>query len=269
MRTNGEIEMYARRFVFVLLDPSYRGGDIDYADLAKYGGLKPVSDVLELVGFKTASLAVGELTALPKSGHGYARVLLNPNCPLRANNLDGTGHEEATMLLEDIFSAVSAWKDRQETKCTEDLVQEVAFKIESFMPLPLIKLTLNGDYLSEEFPTNPRDHTKDSDPVKYFPYATGRHRPYCQGVLKVQETTEQVSVILCYICGLRVEFPKQVNTYGELREYFESKLVRETEQDAVAKKTAAAIQFPPGVKDWRDLYLYMQEEPVPGAFCQD
>lgn len=269
MRTNGEIEMYARRFVFVLLNQRSRSGNVDYVDLTKNGGLKSVSDVLGLVGFKTASLALGELTALPKSGHGYARVLLNPNCPFRANNLDGTGQEEATMLLEDIFSAVSAWKDRQETKCTEDLVQEVASKIESFMPLPLIKLTLNGDYLSEEFPTNPRDHTKDSDPVKNFPYATGRHRPYCQGVLKVQETTEQVSVILCYICGLRVEFPKQVNTYGELREYFESKLVRELEKDVVTENAAPAVQFPAGVKNWRDLYRYMQEDPVPGAFCQD
>jgi len=47
---------------------------------------------------------------------------------------------------------------------------------------------------------------------------------FCQGWMDRHQTTEEHNCIICRSCYLRVVFPKEIATYGELREYLRKKL---------------------------------------------
>jgi hypothetical protein len=67
-------------------------------------------------------------------------------------------------------------------------------------------------------------HTKDEDKIGS---TVGVHT-YCNGFVDMKRTSLTHNVLYCRSCSLRVVFPIEIKTYGELREHIGSQLNQPT-----------------------------------------
>ncbi len=110
--------------------------------------------------------------------------------------------------------------DRNESR--EKLVGAIALEIERSVPLEPVQLTSEGDLLGEyppgllgfgyEYFVN---HTRDDHSLNT---CVGVHL-HCDSWMDRRRTTATHDAIICKVCRLRVLFPKEIKTYGELRKF--------------------------------------------------
>lgn len=97
----------------------------------------------------------------------------------------------------------------------EKAIETVRLEIERSIPLQPIQLTHEGDmmleYLREGYSV---DHTRDSHELVS---CVGIHA-YCRGYVDRRRATKSRDALLCRSCYLRVLFPLEIKTYGELRQ---------------------------------------------------
>lgn len=79
-------------------------------------------------------------------------------------------------------------------------------------PFTPVQLTLEGDSLDEP-PSNYHRHYTDNLPLGA---CTGVHA-FCNGWLYRRAATATHDAIVCQACCMRVLFPKEVSTIGDLR----------------------------------------------------
>ena len=109
-------------------------------------------------------------------------------------------------------------------KDREELIKFVQAEIERSIPLEPIQLTPEGDFLLE-YPPNLTpgflvDHTRDDHRLNS---CVGVHK-YCGSWMDRHGATATHDAISCRGCRLRVLFPKEVKTYGELRQTLAAKI---------------------------------------------
>ena len=100
------------------------------------------------------------------------------------------------------------------------LLRKIIKKIAQSVPFEPIQLTIEGDYL-QECPSssekiNPRfmlDHTRDNHTLDS---RIGMHK-YCNSWMDRNHATATHDAIICRGCHIRILFPKEVKTYGDLR----------------------------------------------------
>lgn len=86
-----------------------------------------------------------------------------------------------------------------------------------------IRLTKENNYLLEYPSPMLNEHTADKDKLSC---CIGLHKT-CIGWVDIRKTTPTHNVILCRACGLRITIPNDVKTYGDLRKYINTKLLKE------------------------------------------
>jgi len=104
----------------------------------------------------------------------------------------------------------------------QELIDMMVREIEQSVPLQPIQLTQEGDLLGEY----PPDRSGFGSPVSVHKRDTntmsscvGIHK-YCNGWMDRKRANLTHDVLLCRSCFLRVSFPEDVKTYGDLRKVF-------------------------------------------------
>ena len=134
-------------------------------------------------------------------------------CPLVFLHADENGHlqdhEKATYWLECIFQLILGWQQDN-----NQLVERVDSEFERSKPLDPIPLG-NGNFLCEYPPSDSGlvDHSRDHNDMGH---SAGTHR-YCGGYMDRHRATKKEDSLSCRKCHLRVQFPREIKTYGELR----------------------------------------------------
>ncbi|TSC71208.1 MAG: hypothetical protein G01um101449_63 [Parcubacteria group bacterium Gr01-1014_49] len=154
----------------------------------------------------------------------------------------GHVHAAATNWLNRAFFCTSMYRSKLippkrlwvpgQVDCRENAIDAIKTEIERSIPLEPIQLTPDGERL-REFPYNPTlngfsrppvqafvDHTRDEHE---FRGEVGIH-DYCEGRMKRIRVAETRDALICGRCHLRVLFPKEVQTYGELRGFLAAKI---------------------------------------------
>ena len=138
---------------------------------------------------------------------------INKLCPFKVVNQENGDHFSATKWLDCALQHVIS--GLRNGKGSVELIDEIATEIERSIPLTPIQLTPEGDLLREYPPDRAGfvDHTKDS---RELSSCVGIHA-YCNCWMDRRRATATQDAIVCRGCSLRVLFPKEVRTYGELR----------------------------------------------------
>lgn len=178
-------------------------------------------ETVSAAGFKPARVAPGRLVGhyLDQDGSRTGRTYpINGYCPYKVISRDGDDHHRATGWLDRAVSLARSGSDREER------VKAVQHEIERSVPMNPIQLTVEGDMLREYPPSVDQgyfaDHTRDGDTLSS---CVGIHA-FCGGWADRKRATEIYDAVLCRLCHLRILFPKEIKTYGQLRGYLESRL---------------------------------------------
>jgi hypothetical protein len=184
--------------------------------------VRVLMDVVEAAGFDQVQLSPGKLRGnyLDQDGRRTGETYpINILCPFQVMNPSGHVHWVATGWLDCALQRVAhTFGDRE--KAIEDISHEILRSV----PLEPIKLTHEGDLL-EEYPVDTTngyfvDHRRDGDTLIS---CVGIHK-HCMGFMDRRTTSATHDVILCRACGLRVTFPREVKTFGELRQALAKRL---------------------------------------------
>ncbi len=126
------------------------------------------------------------------------------------------------------YVQMSAWftEKRKQAKANhwcwrflrEKLIKVMIAEIERSVPLTPIQLTPEGDLL-REYPSGmvafgSANHTRDDSNLSS---CVGVHE-FCNGWMDRKRVTKTHDAIVCRRCCLRVLFPKEAKTYGDLRQ---------------------------------------------------
>lgn len=180
--------------------------------------------IVSAAGFEPTKVVPGKLIGsyLDQDGSGNGKTYpINSVCPYKVIGRDGDDHYHATGWLDRVLYFVYFARrgaDRQE--CIEAIQHE----IERSVPLKPIQLTADGDFLREYPHSNGYlvDHTRDDHK---FSCCVGVH-DYCNSWMDHTRATKTHDAIVCRGCHLRVLFPKEIKTYGELRRVLASKFAQ-------------------------------------------
>ena len=203
----------------------------DWANITELPGdeMQILLDTVSAAGFKPKVLVYKKLVGKYRDQDGYTGETypINRLCPIKVVNKDNSDNYLATGWLDCVLCQVM-FGANQMNENLDELVKTVTFEIERSIPLLPIKLTHENDFLQEPNPPLGHshleylvDHTKDEDSL-YRSYI-GLHS-VCGNSLERRPGSETHSVIICNSCFLRIPFPKEIATYGELRNYLETKL---------------------------------------------
>ncbi len=180
-------------------------------------------ETISAAGFEPQKVALGKLVGnyLDQDGSRTGETYpINDTCPYKVVSLEGKDHYHATGWLNYILRLLVAQRemDRQQH------IKAIQYEIERSIPLKPIQLTLEGDLLSEYPPLSGYlvDHTKDDHELSC---CVGVHN-YCYGWMDRTGATKMHDAIVCRRCHLRVLFPKNIKTYGELRQTLASRFVQ-------------------------------------------
>ncbi|TSC92812.1 MAG: hypothetical protein CEN89_442 [Candidatus Berkelbacteria bacterium Licking1014_7] len=140
---------------------------------------------------------------------------INSICPFKVVSREDDDHYHATGWLDRALRHVCLGATQQK-KSRDLLIEEIRREIERSIPLAPIQLTLDGNFLREYPPSHGGfvDHTKDDRKISD---CVGVHM-FCNGFMDRHRTTKTQDAIVCRSCSLRVCFPNNVKTYGELRQ---------------------------------------------------
>ena len=138
---------------------------------------------------------------------------INLYCPYKT--MDEDGHDSY---------AATTWLDHAVTMVSKEPSNETAIKwLESEVcrsrPLDPVQITKDGDFLREYPPREAcDDHMRDGDSLST---CVGVHA-YCNSWVDRRQATKRMDAIVCRGCYLRVLFPIEIRTYGELRAFLAS-----------------------------------------------
>ena len=145
---------------------------------------------------------------------------INSFCPYTVLGQGGKNHFRATGWLDQLLYLASKKGER------ELILERIRDEIERSVPLKPIRLTAEGDMLREYPPPINSDyftdHTRDDRELG----GTAGVHDICGGWVDRVQTTKTHDALLCRRCHLRVPFPKEIKTYGELRQAMSSKLLQ-------------------------------------------
>ncbi|MCX6778718.1 MAG: hypothetical protein NTU97_00605 [Candidatus Magasanikbacteria bacterium] len=151
---------------------------------------------------------------------------VNRTCAIKVVNQENENEFFATGWLDSLFCRVIVGKDR-DGESRDQLIEVVQKEITRSLPLPLIMLTSAGDVLVERLPQPTSsiypclvDHTRDEQSLDG---SLGVHE-YCRGWMDRFRATKTHDALLCRKCYLRVLFPREIKTYGELRKYLQEQI---------------------------------------------
>lgn len=180
--------------------------------------------VVAAAGFDPREIKEGKLTGkyLDQDGSSTGETYpINSFCPFRVVCQDGGDNYFATGWLDCAFRRV-AYGSSRNNENPEELIQEIIKEVERSVPLEPIQLTREGEMLLEYPPSSHHlagfqyfvDHTRDDYQLSS---CVGVHA-YCSGWLDRMQATQSHDAIVCRRCHLRVLFPKEVVSYGDLRQ---------------------------------------------------
>lgn len=209
----------ASRFVDLALGRNWARGVIETEGLSD-DEVGVLFEIVKAAGFEAGGIVPGWLRGSyldqdgSKTGETYP---INSICPFKVVDQGGSDLYSATGWLDCALQLVIGHSGREER---EQLVEMLGEEIERSIPLQPIQLTPEGDLL-REYPPSERlsspyfvDHTRDDHKLLS---CVGVHM-YCGGWMDRHASTAKYDVIVCRHCHLRVLFPKEVKTYGELRQ---------------------------------------------------
>lgn len=182
-----------------------------------------VFELVSAAGFRASHLTIGHLLGnyIHQDGEATGETYkINSHCPFKVISHSNNDYYFATGWLD------CAWRVAN-NKDAEQLKKE----IERSIPLAPIYLTPEEDSLIEfpprvtDFALYPYfvDHVQDASELGFL--SLGIH-DYCGGAMERTRTSEKFSSIVCRKCCLRIAVPAAIKTYGELRQYMESKLLK-------------------------------------------
>ncbi len=187
--------------------------------------------IVLVAGFNPKKVVPGKLTGHYRNQDGSRTgetYPINCLCPFKVINQEDGDHYFATGWLDCSFRRV-AWGAARLKISREKLIETIIKEIKRSIPLIPIQLTPEGDLLQEYPPsmlafglTYFVDHAKDDHQLNY---CVGVHK-HCNGWMDRVRATETHDAICCRNCHLRVLFPKEVRTYGELRQALASQSIQ-------------------------------------------
>lgn len=193
------------------------------------GEIQVLFDTVSAAGFDAKKVVVGKLVGRYRDQDGPTSETypINSLCPFKVIDEDGD-HYFATGWLDcALRRVVYGWTRQNEGR--DMLAEAMAEEIERSIPLEPIQLTPEGDLLREcqrspvmfgfEYFVN---HTRDRDDLSLH---VGVHA-VCNCYMVRVRTTETHDAIVCQGCHLRVLFPNEVKTYGDLRQSLTSQRVQ-------------------------------------------
>lgn len=178
-------------------------------------------EMVSAAGFNPKSIVLGKLRGEyrdqdgSRTGETYG---VNNFCPYKVINEEDHDHFFATGWFSSILSRVVRKNFRWKEESREEKIEAVKSEIERSIPLKPIQLTRDGDMLLEYPPSMQSsffvDHTRDDEELSS---CVGIHK-YCGGWIDRCGVTKTHDAFVCGTCYIRVLFPKEVKTYGELRQ---------------------------------------------------
>lgn len=177
--------------------------------------------IVAAAGFEPKKVVFGKLRGnyLDEERRATGKTYpINDICPYKViGQYDGADYR-ATGWLDTMVCFVIRGSERPQ------LTKEVRQEIERSVPLKPIQLTPEGDMLEEDSPSGDSgylvDHTRDNHKLIS---CVGLHS-YCNGWVDRCDATKMHDALLCRKCHLRVLFPKNTKTYGELRQIMAAKI---------------------------------------------
>jgi hypothetical protein len=190
--------------------------------------VKTLFCTVSMAGFAATGVIPGKLLGnyLDQGGSRTGETYpINSFCPFKVVGEKGDDYF-ATGWLDCAFRRVVYGLQRQ-NETQPEIVKAMAEEIERSRPLEPIQLTPQEDFLCEYPPTSHFSglthfvtHARDCDNLAV---CIGCHM-FCDGFMDRIRATETHDAIVCRRCHLRVLFPKEIKTYGELRKAFASEL---------------------------------------------
>jgi hypothetical protein len=180
-------------------------------------------------GFELKEVVFGKLVGNFRDQDGSktgATYPINGYCPFKVIDQEGKDYYFATGWLDWVLRRLVLGPIKL-GESREQLITVMQAVIERSIPLQPIRLTPEGDYLCE-YPPRSRslggseyfiDHTRDSHDLGS---CVGVHK-YCNGWMDRHGATSSHDAITCRSCHLRVLFPKETKTYGDLRKALTTK----------------------------------------------
>lgn len=205
-----------------------------FVDLAnkydKWTGIEQLSldeinvffEVVSAAGFEAQEVILGKLVGYyldqdgSKTGETYP---INSFCPFKVVS-EGGNNYPATGWLNQALRCTKRGESR------EKIIETICSEIERSIPLQPVQLTSERDFLIESSPSLDSnyfvDHTRDNHELGC---CVGVHK-YCRGFIDRNRATEMHDALVCRRCHLRILFPKETETYGELRQALSSEHVQ-------------------------------------------
>ena len=177
--------------------------------------METLQKIIVKSGFKDGCVVRGKIEGhyLDQEGRKTVETYpVNTFCPFKVVNPDGDD-EIATSFLDDVLKLVVP-RIGEEIPTREQFIERVQEKINQAISLKPIQLTSAGDFLVKHLPTFATDHPQDGELLRS---CVGMHQ-YCGGWLDRHRATATHDAISCRECNLRVLIPREVETYGDLRE---------------------------------------------------
>lgn len=172
-------------------------------------------------GFEPTKIALGKLVGSYRDQDGSSTgetYPINSYCPYKVIDQNGDDHYHATGWLNRALLFALGETDRKQQ------IKAIQKEIDRSVPLKPIQLTSEGDLLREYPPSRDyfSDHTRDNHELNC---CVGVH-DYCNSWMDRMRATKTHDAIVCRGCHLRVLFPKEIKTYGELRQVLASKFAQ-------------------------------------------
>lgn len=176
-----------------------------------------------VAGFNLKEVVLGKLVGHYRDQDGSntgETYPINELCPYKVIDQDGDGHFFATGWLDLALRRVVYGMTRQ-SESRGKLIEVMAAEIERSVPLEPIQLTPEGDLL-REYPPSPNvfgpayfvQHSRDTNKLGS---TVGVHE-FCDGWMDRVRATKTHDAVVCRQCHLRVLFPREAKTYGDLRQ---------------------------------------------------
>jgi hypothetical protein len=180
--------------------------------------------ILLAAGFDPKEVAPGKLGGhfRDEDGPTGETYPINRFCPFKVTNRENNDDYRATDWLDRAFRRVVSSGNKQQESIGK-LIEAIAAEIEQSIPLQPIQLTPEGDLLCE-YPPSTHDHGHHArDDSELRPKSCVGVHKYCNGFVDRMRATETHDAIHCRNCHLHILFPKEVQTYGELRQAMEAR----------------------------------------------
>ncbi len=181
--------------------------------------------VVKAAGFNAKEIKAGKITGHQwEDGVCTATFIVNDLCPFKVISQEDRDHGKATEWLNDALKRVIL--ETQRHKDRREIIALITDEIEKSVPLTPIQLTPEGDILLE-YPRNVvfggfLRHSRDNDRLDS---CVGIHG-HCHGWMDRHNVSFTHDSISCRACYLRVTFPRETKTYGELRQALAAKLAK-------------------------------------------